>query len=66
MLISVKDLAEKLDVRAKDIIARLLMRGVMATVNQTLDGELAIEMGYLTAPQITEICGTSPDSATCS
>ncbi|MCU1286484.1 MAG: bacterial translation initiation factor 2 (bIF-2) [Acidobacteriales bacterium] len=42
--ISVKDLAEKLDVRAKDIIARLLMRGVMATVNQTLDGELAIEM----------------------
>jgi translation initiation factor IF-2 len=42
--ISVKDLAEKLEVRAKDIIARLLMRGVMATVNQTLDGELATEM----------------------
>jgi translation initiation factor IF-2 len=42
--VSVKDLAEKLDVRAKDIIARLLMRGVMATVNQTLDGELAIEI----------------------
>src|SRR5438067_13567978 len=42
--ISVKDLAEKLDVRAKDIIARFLMRGVLATVNQTLDGELAIEM----------------------
>jgi translation initiation factor IF-2 len=39
--ISVKDLAEKLGIRAKDLIARLLMRGVMATVNQTLDFELA-------------------------
>jgi translation initiation factor IF-2 len=42
--ISVKDLAEKLEIRAKDLIARLLMRGVMATVNQTLDSELATEM----------------------
>src|SRR5947209_10219617 len=37
--ISVKDLAEKLDVRAKDVIARLLARGVFATINQTLDQE---------------------------
>ena len=42
--ISVKDLAEKLDVRAKDLIARLLARGVFATINQTLDAELASEM----------------------
>ena len=28
--VSVKDLAEKLGVRAKDLIARLLMRGIMA------------------------------------
>jgi translation initiation factor IF-2 len=42
--ISLKDLAEKLEVRAKDIIARLLARGVFATVNQTLDAELAKEM----------------------
>jgi len=42
--ISVKDLAEKLDIRAKDLIARLLARGVFATVNQTLDAELAIDM----------------------
>ncbi|MEO8726414.1 MAG: translation initiation factor IF-2 [Acidobacteriaceae bacterium] len=42
--ISVKDLAEKLDVRAKEIISRLLMRGVMATVNQTLDADLAREI----------------------
>ena len=42
--ISVKDLAEKLDVRAKDLISRLLARGVFATINQTLDAELASEM----------------------
>ncbi|HUM07020.1 MAG TPA: translation initiation factor IF-2 [Terriglobales bacterium] len=42
--ISVKDLAEKLGIRAKDLIARLLARGVFATINQTLDAELATEM----------------------
>ncbi|MGH9557371.1 MAG: translation initiation factor IF-2 N-terminal domain-containing protein, partial [Terriglobales bacterium] len=42
--ISVKDLAEKLDIRAKDLIHRLLARGVFATINQTLDAELANEM----------------------
>jgi translation initiation factor IF-2 len=41
---SVKDLAEKLDVRAKDLIARLLMKGVLATVNQSLDYELAKDL----------------------
>jgi len=42
--ISVKDLAEKLEVRGKDLIATLLMKGVMVTVNQTLDGELVKEV----------------------
>jgi translation initiation factor IF-2 len=42
--ISVKDLAELLGLRAKDLIARLLTRGVFATINQTLDTELASEM----------------------
>jgi translation initiation factor IF-2 len=42
--ISVKDLAEKLEVRPKDIIARLLARGVFASINQTLDSELATEV----------------------
>jgi translation initiation factor IF-2 len=42
--ISVKDLAEKLEIRAKDLISRLLGRGVFATINQTLDAELASEM----------------------
>ena len=38
--VSVKDLAEKLGVRGKDLIASLLMRGVFVTVNQSLDAEL--------------------------
>jgi len=38
--VSVKDLAEKLEVRGKDLIATLLMKGVFVTVNQTLDAEL--------------------------
>jgi translation initiation factor IF-2 len=42
--ISVKDLAEKLGIRAKDLITRLLARGVFATVNQTLEANLATEM----------------------
>ncbi|MGA2990019.1 MAG: translation initiation factor IF-2 [Candidatus Korobacteraceae bacterium] len=42
--ISVKDLAEKLSVRAKDVIARLLARGVFATINQTLEAGLANDM----------------------
>jgi translation initiation factor IF-2 len=42
--INVKDLAEKLGVRAKDLIARLLVRGVFATINQPLDSELATEI----------------------
>jgi len=42
--ISVKDLAEKLGFRAKDLIARLLMKGALATVNQNLDVELAKDL----------------------
>jgi len=42
--VSVKDLAEKLGIRAKDLIARLLARGVFATINQTLSEDLAKDM----------------------
>jgi translation initiation factor IF-2 len=38
--ISVKDLAEKIGIRAKDLIAALLMRGIFVTVNQSLDAEM--------------------------
>jgi translation initiation factor IF-2 len=42
--ISVKDLAEKLETRAKDLIASLLMSGVFVTVNQSLDAEMVKEV----------------------
>ena len=42
--VSVKELAEKLEIRAKDLIARLLARGVFATINQTLNEDLDREM----------------------
>ena len=44
--ISVKDLAEKLGVRGKDLIATLLMRGVFVTVNQSLDAELVKDVSH--------------------
>jgi translation initiation factor IF-2 len=42
--VSVKDLAEKLGVRGKDLIATLLMRGIFVTVNQSLEDELVTEL----------------------
>ena len=38
---SVKDLAEKLDLRAKDVMKKLLERRLMMTINTTLDTETA-------------------------
>ncbi len=42
--ITVKELAEKLDVRAKDLIKTLMDRGMFATINQSLDTKLASEV----------------------
>lgn len=39
---TVKDLADKLDVRAKDVLKKLLERRIMVTINTTLDSETAI------------------------
>jgi translation initiation factor IF-2 len=74
--VSVKDLAEKLEVRAKDLIARLLMKGVLATVNQTLDAELAkdlarhfgaetavISFEEQAAQEVAQLTGTSDEAA---
>ena len=41
---TVKDIAEKLDARSKDVIRKLMDRGMFATINQTLDHELAKEL----------------------
>jgi translation initiation factor IF-2 len=38
---TVKDLADKLDVRVKDVLAKLLMKRMMMTINSTLDMEAA-------------------------
>jgi len=42
--ITVKDLSEKLGVKARDLIARLLEKRVFATINQTLDPAFAEEV----------------------
>jgi translation initiation factor IF-2 len=38
---SVKDLADRLDLRVKDVLAKLLMKRLMMTINSTLDTETA-------------------------
>ncbi|MGH9394948.1 MAG: translation initiation factor IF-2 N-terminal domain-containing protein, partial [Terriglobales bacterium] len=42
--ITVKDLSERLGLRAKDVIRKLLDRGLMVTVNQSLDTEIATQI----------------------
>jgi len=41
--ITVKDLAEKLQIKAKDLMQRLISRGVFATINQALDVRVATD-----------------------
>jgi translation initiation factor IF-2 len=44
--VTVKELGEKMDdVKSRDIIKALLTRGIMATMNQSIDPALAIEIG---------------------
>jgi translation initiation factor IF-2 len=42
--ITVKELSEKLDVKANLVIKKLVDRGIFATINQTLDSKLATEI----------------------
>jgi translation initiation factor IF-2 len=42
--LTVGDLAVKLDVKSKDMIKKLMERGVFAAINQTLDKEMATEI----------------------
>jgi translation initiation factor IF-2 len=48
--VTVKELSEKTDLKSKDIIKKLLDRGILATINQPLDVEIAKqicrEFGY--------------------
>jgi translation initiation factor IF-2 len=57
--VTVKELADKMeDVKSRDIMKELISRGIMATVNQSLDPPLAIEIckefGYEAAIQSFE------------
>jgi len=42
--VTVKELADKLNLKTKDVITRLMQRGVMATINQPLEPEVAVEL----------------------
>jgi len=42
--VTVKEIAEQLDARSKDVIKKLMDRGMFATINQTLDKELAEQL----------------------
>ncbi len=42
--VTVKELSEKLDVKANLVIKKLVDRGIFATINQTLDAQLATEL----------------------
>ncbi len=42
--VTVKELAEKLNRKSKDVIAKLIARGVIANINQPLDPTMAIEV----------------------
>jgi translation initiation factor IF-2 len=42
---TVKEFAEKLGIKPKDVVALLIQRGVFATINQSLNTDVAIEFG---------------------
>ncbi len=42
--ITVKELAEKINVKVKDIISKFMMRNILLTINQPLDPQLAIQI----------------------
>ena len=42
---TVREFAETLDIKPKDVVASLLRHGVMATINQPLDARVALDVG---------------------
>ncbi len=64
---TLKELAEKIDVKPKDIVAALLTKGIMATINQTLPEEamreVSREFGYeVTVRSLEEIINDQQDT----
>ncbi len=50
---TVREFAEKLDIKPKDVVTELFQRGVMATINQTLNTEIAKEIGKAFGFEVT-------------
>ncbi len=50
---TVKEFAEKLGIKPKDIVALLLQRGVFATMNQSLNDEVAVDLGRRFGHEVT-------------
>jgi translation initiation factor IF-2 len=42
---TVREFADRLDIKPKDVVASLLQHGVMATINQPLDARVALDVG---------------------
>ena len=53
--VSIKELSGKLEARAKDVIKRLLDKGIFATINQTLDSQTATDLARLFGAETTVI-----------
>jgi len=50
---TVKEFAEKLGIKPKDVVSLLLQRGVFATINQPLNDDVAIELGLRFGYEVT-------------
>ena len=50
---TVKEFAEKLGIKPKDVVALLLQRGVFATINQPLNNDVAIDLGKRFGYEVT-------------
>ena len=53
--VTIKELSEKLETRAKEVIKRLLDKGIFATINQTLDSQTACELAKAFGAEATVI-----------
>jgi translation initiation factor IF-2 len=50
---TVKEFAEKLGLKPKDVVSLLLQRGVLATINQPLNDDVAIDLGRRFGYEVT-------------
>ncbi len=50
---TVKEFAEKLGIKPKDVVTLLLQRGVFATINQALTDDVAVDLGHRFGYEVT-------------